>query len=263
MIHLPQTLGSATCDAINALIFASDRFRNWNDAEVQSIVADIEKLRSVDAREAFVRRGSLAAICGNVDDLAESFRKALLLQNQTDTKHEYWLSLANAGLYGKCQELGTWLLDQKRGFFPKIWSLALSMGQIHDVWNRLIDAKKTYPELSQADFSVVENAVSVMNEHQLTDQDIVSVLDLMGEIQRAHKIMFSGELVATLKVMRPPEEEPYLYFSILLDASVGGVHRMNRELVKLVVEKLAGGIFPQGMVASFSKAGIQALRAAA
>ena len=105
--------------------------------------------------------------------------------------------------------------------------------------------------------------MAVMGAHGLSDQDIGSVLDLMGEIQRAHRIMFSGGLISILKVMRPPEDPAYLYFTMLLDASVDEIHTMNRELARLIVEKLPEGAFPQGMVAVFAKAYLTELRAAA
>lgn len=254
MITVPQTLATEVGDALNALLRESDRFRNWNDAEVQAVVRTIEKLQKVDAREAFVRFGSLAAICGNVDDMFAYYDKALRLPGEAETKHEFWSSLGNAGLYSKAQEISSWLLDPKRGFFPKVWQRAVCLGKILEVWNHLPDAKRTYPDLSQVDFSTVENAVAVMGAHRLSDQDIGSLLDLVGEIQRAHRIMFSGTLASILRVMRPPEDPAYLYFTIPLDASVDEIHAMNRELARLVVERLPEGAFPQGMVASFAKA---------
>lgn len=263
MIGLPQTLASEVSDAINALIHQSDRFRNWDDPEVQTLVRTVEKLQKVDAREAFVRFGSLAGICGNMVDMFEYYRKALLLPGEVETKAEFLASLANAGLYGKAQEISSWLLDPRRGFFPKVWRRAVSLGKVLEVWNRLPEAKKTYPDLSEVDFSIVENAVAVMEAHGLSDEDIGSVLDLMGEIQRAHRIMFSGVLVSILKVMRPPEDPPYLYVSIPLDVSVDEIHVMNREVARLVVERLPEGAFPQGIVAAFAKAYPTELRAAA
>jgi len=263
MIIVPQTLATEVGDALNALIKESDRFRNWDDAKVQTVFRAIEKLQKVEAREAFVRFGALAAICGNVDDMVAYYHKALLLPGEVGTKHEFWVSLANAGLYSKAQEIGSWLLDPRRGFFPKVWQQAVSLGKVLEVWNRLSDARRTYPDLSQVDFSTVENAVAVMGAHGLSDQDIGSVLDLMGEIQRAHRIMFSGGLVSILRVMRPPEDPAYLYFAMPLDASVDEIHAMNRELARLVVERLPEGAFPQGMVAAFAKAYLIELRAAA
>lgn len=253
MIIVPQTLATEVGDAINVLLAESDRFRSWNDAEVQAVFRTIEKLQKIDAREAFVRLGFLAAICGNVDDISPYYDKALHLPGEMETKHEFLGSLANAGLYSKAQEVGSWLLDPRRGFFPKVWQRVVSLGKVQDVWDRLPDAKRTYPDLSPVDFAIVENAVAVMGTHGLSDQDIGSVLDLMGEIQRTHRIMFSGVLPSILRVMRPPEDLAYLYFSIPLNAGVDEIHAMNRELAKLVIERRPEGAFPQGMVASFAK----------
>lgn len=259
----PQTLAKQTIDAINALLHASDRYRDWNSAEVQTQIREIEKLQKVDARQAFVLFGALAGICGDVDGLLKYFKKALNLPDQFETKHEFWIALGNAGLYSNAQEIGTWLLDPKRGFFPKIWEQSVSIGQVMAVWNLLPEAKKTYPELSAMDFSNLERAVSVMEQHGLTDRHIVSVLDLIGEIQRSHKIMFSGPFASLMKVMRPPEDPPYLYFAIPMDAEVSELRAMNRELARFVVEKLPDGAFPQGMSASFAKAHPLELLAAA
>jgi hypothetical protein len=260
---VPQTLSTEVAEAINALISASDRFRNSNDLEVQAIVRKIEKLQKVDARDAFVRFGSLAAICGNLDDMFTYYHKALLLPGELETKHEFFASLGNAGMYSKAQDICSWLLDPKRGFFPRIWQRAVSIGKVLEVWDRLADAKKTYPDLSDADFSIVEEAVDVMRSHGLRDQDIASMLDLMGEVQRTHRIMFSGTPASKLKVIRPPEDPAYLYFAMPLDTGFDEVHTMNREFARLVVEKLPDGSFPRGLVATFAKAHPVELRVAA
>ncbi len=263
MNKVPQTLHKEVTEGINALIYESDRLRDWNAPEIQVLLRRIEKLQKVDAREAFVRFGALAAICGNVDALFEYYRKAVLLPGEAETKHEFWASMGNAGLYSEAQEIGTWLLDPKRGFFPKIWERTVSIGQVLAVWNRLQEAKRTYLDLSDVDFSLVERAAAVMRERKLTDENIGSILSLMGEIQRAHRIMFSGALASIPKVLRPPEDPPYLYFAMPLNASVGEIHAMNRELARLVVEKVPAAAFPQGLVASFTKARPVELRAAA
>ena len=263
MITVPQTLGNEVGEAINALLKESDRFRNWDDIEVQALVHAIKKLQKVDARQAFIRFGGLAAICGKVDDVVMYYDKALLLPGEAGTKREYWVSLGNVGLYSKAHEIGRWLLDPKRGFFAKIWDLAVSFGQVFTVWDRLPEAKKTYPDLTEVDFSLIERAAAVMESRGLTDEAIASVFDLMGEIQRLHGIMFSGTLVSSLKVMQPPEDPAYLYFALPLDASVDEIHTMNRELTKLVVERLSEGAFPEGLVATFAKAHLIELRAAA
>lgn len=263
MTKVPKTLAVECNDAVNALLAESDRFRDWDSDEIQSIVQAVERLKKADAREAYIRLGCVATVCGDVDRLFEYYGKALLLQDVQNTKHDLWVSLANAGLYRKAQEVGSWLLDPRRGFFPSIWQLASSRGQILEVWSRLSDAMKTYPELSEVDFSALKDVVSLMEARGLTDQDVISVLDLMGEIQRSHRIMFHGVFVSIPKEMRPPDDPPYLYFTIPVDVSVDELHAMNRELAKHVVEKLPDGAFPQGMVAAFTKAEPLVLRAAA
>lgn len=263
MNNVPKTLSDEVVGAINALIHGSDRFRDWSSTEVQSLRPEIKRLQKVDARDAFVRFGALAAICGEVDLMHENFGKALQLPGELATKHEYWVSVVNAALYKEAKEIGTWLLDPKRGFFQEIWRKAVCLGQVREVWNRLEEAKRTFPELSDVDFSGLKQAASVMEQRRLTDNDIISVLDLMGEVQRAHRIMFSGIWVSNLRVIRPPEEPPYLYFTIPLAADVSEIHAMNRELIRLILEKLPDGAFPGGMVSCFAKAHAVELRAAA
>ncbi|MBX9905932.1 MAG: hypothetical protein K2Y31_16400 [Burkholderiales bacterium] len=263
MINVPQTLSSEIVDALNEIIRQSDKFRDWDEPEILNLVRSIYKLQKVDARCAFVRLGSVAAICGRVDDLQAYYAKALLHPGMEETKAEFHTSMGNAGLYSKAQEIGTWLLDPRRGFFPRIWRRAASFGQILEVSDRLVIAKKTFPELSKEDFSVIESAATVMRVRGLTDQDIGVVFDLMGEVQRKHGIMFAGFFGSVINIVRPPEDQPYIYMTIPLSESVEFVHSMNRTLTQLVVEKLPGGAFPQGLVTSFSKADTVKLRAAA
>src|SRR6266700_2596755 len=97
MIIVPKTLASEVGDAINVLLKESDRYRNWDDVEVQTVLREIKKLQKIDARVAFVQFGALAAICGNVGDVVTYYKKALLLPGEPETKHEFWVS------HGKCR----------------------------------------------------------------------------------------------------------------------------------------------------------------
>lgn len=264
MINVPKTVSNEVISAINALIYESDKFRDWNSPKIQAINDAIGQLQKVDARAAFVARGHLAAICGMLEDVDTFFRKALLHPDQASTKHEYWVALANVGLYSKASELGSWLLDSKRGFFGEVWERAASFGQILAVLDHLSEARKTYrEELAKEDFSSIELAAKLMRINGLQDHDVIFFLDLMGEVQRAHGMMFSGEFVAQLRVMTPPEESAYIYFTVGAEAGAVEVRAMNRELARLIVEKAPEGAFPKGLVTTFEKSQPQAVRAAA
>jgi hypothetical protein len=258
---LPQTVANEVTEALNALIAQGDHFRDWNAPEIRELFHQIEKLQKVDARNAFVRYGCLAAICARVDDVLEYFRKALQHPDVFETNHEYWGAVVNAGMYSKAHEIGNWMLEPRRQFFPGMWRKAVSLGLIQGVWARVPDATRTFPDLGKEDFSLVEEAAQLMRQRGLKDQNIAAVFDMMGEIQREQGYMFAGKLVSALRVIRPPEEPPYLYFTLWIDASSTVVHAMNRKLVSKVVEKL--GAFPSGIVATFAKAPQVELRAAA
>lgn len=261
MDKLPQTIGDEVSGALNALIAQSDHFRDWNAPEVRELFHRIEKLQKVDARDAFVRFGCLAAICARVDDVLEYFRKALQHPDVAVTNGEYLGAAANAGMYGKAHEIGNWLLEPRRQCFPGICFKVASLGLIQGVWDRLSDAIRSFPEFAKEDFSQVEAAAKLMRERGLQDADIASVFDVMGEVQREHGYMFSGKFVSDFRVIRPPEDPAYLYFTLPIDADVASVHAMNRKLAAKIVGTL--GAFPQGIVATFAKALPVELRAAA
>ena len=262
MNPIPQTLGDEVTAGINQLIHDSDRFRDWNSVEVRAVFARIKELEEADPVDAAVRFGALAAICGKVDALSDYYQMALAANADAPVKHEFWVSMSNAGLYEECQEIGSWLLEPKRGFIGQIWGLAASMGQILAVQKNLVGAKKLYPKLKDVDFSAVERAAQVMHARGLRDEEVVSVLSLMGQIQRAHQIMYWGTRVSQFKVLQSPEDPAYLYFSVPINANNAEVHAMNRDLARLLVTKMPTGAFPSGMVAAFVKAPVE-LRAAA
>ncbi|NGZ98672.1 MAG: hypothetical protein CV089_21585 [Nitrospira sp. WS110] len=262
MKKLPQTIGNEVVEQLNDLIGKSDRFRDWDSREIQVLRHRIRELQKVDARDAFVRFGALAALCGRVDDVREYLRKALTLPDHESTKHEFWASYCNVGLYREAQELGAWLLDPRRGFFTTLWNGCISIGLVRTVAAVHSDAMRLYrEELAHCDFSVLEEAATVMQERDLHDGDVGAALELAGEVQRAHKIMFTGELATSVKVIRPPEDLPYLYFAVQLDAPIEEIHAMNRELARLIAEKM--GAYPSGLVVSFAKALPVEMRAAA
>lgn len=252
--NVPVTLETQISEGINVLISESDGMRNRDESAIVALHSEISKLQKVNAREAFVRFGSLAALCGDVEGTLANFKKALMLPDQENTNNEYWTSLINIGLFAKAKEIGVWLLEPRRGFFLNLWRRALFTGLLLETWRLLPEAKKVFPELANEDFSQLASTVDVMKKCGLKDQDVISVLDLMGEIQRAHRIMFHGKLASQIKVMHPPEDSAYLYLVVPVDVASEELRNMNRELAHAVVTSLEQGRFPQGISAAFAKA---------
>ncbi len=263
MNPVPETLAAEIQESLNQLLFQSEKFRDWESPEIQTIIDSLQKLKKIDARMAYCQLGTLSAICARVDDLFDYYSKAAHLPDLQSTNSDFYLSFCNAGLYGKAHELGSWLLSPKRGFFPKFWNRVASFGQILEVSKLLPDAKRTYPDLAAGDFAVVVDAASVMSLRGFDDDKIFVLLDLMGEVQRKHGTMFAGDVGFSIRVMRPPEDEPYLYLTIPVNESMDYVHAMNRDLTRLIVERLPDGIYPPGLVMSFAKARLETLREAA
>ena len=260
---VPETLAKEINDGINALILASDEFRDRADAEVVSLFDAAEKLQKVDARASFSLRGSLSAVCGDVDGVREYFRKALYQPNTESTRLEYWIALTNVGLYSEAAKEVAWLLNPRLHMFPTIWERAASSGLVLAVADLLPKARQTFPELAKADTAAIERIAQFMTERSLADAQVTELLDLMGEIQRSNRIMFAGQLISYAKVMSPPDDPPYLYVTMRVQVNHDQLHQMNRDLVRQVVQRLPGGSFPAGLVAAFQKAPAAQLRAAA
>ena len=248
----PKTIEQEIAEAINALLSRGDRFWDWNGVEVTEIRDKISKLQKVDSREAFAQHGALAAICGRPEDLAEFYRKARLLPNKTETDNQFWRCFSNVGQYSFAHSIGSKLLDPKLGFFPKYWERAVSGGHIREVYENWSATEKTFPDLNKEDLGVVRDAARVMIDRGLSDADIVAILDLMGEVQREHQIMFSGQHPLILRVIEESEDPSYLYAVMHIDATIDEVQAMNRKVAALVAQRL--GAFPSGLVMSFRKA---------
>jgi hypothetical protein len=260
---IPKTTGEEIGEGINALILGSDEFLRLDDPRVVALWDAATKLQKADARMSFSLRGTLAAICGRIGETHEYFGKALLHPDLESTRMEYWTALCNLGLYSAASEHGTWLLEPKRHFFPTIWERAASQGHVTEVFTRLADAKQGFSDLSNSDFAWLEKAAAVVRESGTSDKQIFAVLDLMGEIQRSHGIVFAGPVATHTRVMSPPDDPAYLHLSMPVAVNAGKLREMNSELSKLVVKRLPNGMFPPGIVASFHRAAPAELQAAA
>ena len=248
----PQTTTIAIQTAIAALIKVSDRFRDWNSDQIIALRDEIEKLHKVDAPTAFNQIGSLAAICGRPDDLAEFYRKARLHPDKLGTNENFWYAFSNAGRYMEAHSVGSQLLHPRHGYFPQIWRRAASRGHLQEVVKLWPVAKKTYRDLDDDDLAPLQREAAFMTTVGLTDQDVLRVLELMGEVQREHRIMFGGHYPLCFQLHDADSEGPaYLFGKMEIDAEVTEVQAMNRRLAKLVVERL--GAFPDGLVLAFRK----------
>jgi hypothetical protein len=248
----PATTAKELTERLNALIRTHD-FWNISDTFVAELLHEAEKLQRADARESFVLRGSVYAMCGDVEQTLHWYDKALKHPDVLATRCAMWISFGNLGLFKLAHEHGSWLLDAKRAMFANAWSRALTMGHVLETRDRLADNLRTFPELARVDFSLVHEAAEVMQIHGLTDAQLVSVLDLAGEIFREERTGFASALHDWLKIIRPPEDPPYLHFGVPVNVSPTKVAEMNKTLSRRVVERLPNGVFPPGVVVSFTK----------
>jgi hypothetical protein len=250
----PETLARDITDGINRLLQQSDEFRSIDSPQVLALLEQIEKFSDIDPAEALVRRAAISAICGRAEDLPSLYARALDLSAGGDVRHEFWVNFCNVADYRRAAEVGAWLLDPKNGFFPSVWKQALALGQIRLVASHLMKAQNMFrTKLADEDFSVLGQATKAMQSHALTDQAVIDVLDIAGQIQRAHGIMYSG-IGPSLNVMAPPDEPAYLSVHIPVDVQTTKVHQMNRDLGRAIVERLPARKFPEGLVVSFRQA---------
>lgn len=255
---IPQTLAAKVTESLNELINQSDGFRSAESPEISSILEDIRKLQATEPAEALVRRGAIAALCADVEQLEKLYQEATA--NNSFVKQEFAVNFANAGAYRRAYEISAPLLDPKQGFFSSLWRRAMAFGYLAAISQGLPSARKMFKSLADEDFTLIDSASRAAKEHALSDEMIVSVFEIAGNIQRQHRMMFAGA-GPRLTVVKPAEESPYIQFSIPIDLPAGEIRQMNRELAHVVAERLGG--YPDGLVLTFRKSEIEKQRAAA
>lgn len=193
MNAIPQPKTHQIIDRINALQDASHRFIDPSEIsplsrEWRAIRHDIDQLMHVDACAAWEMTGSWRALAGDVEGAEAAFRNSMAL-GQTDVGRENWMiTRLNLGLFSGAQALYRAMGVARSQDLAIIARYGFIAGAVGHTAALIEAAQAAGFEWDEAWSEQVMTARRVMNEVQVTDEEIAKRLDCAGEVLRRHRL---------------------------------------------------------------------------
>lgn len=231
--------------------------------EMRQLLRRIDALKNADAGQAFLLQATVFQLVGNLDEMLDALRKARALVGPLEFAKCSVATYLNAGLYSQAQKEARISSNPINGAFSASIKHALMSGLFKTLTNYLEVADKLKLDVDEATRDQIAQANAIAEHYDLSEEIIAALLNEVGEVFRANRMIYFGEPTLTIWGFDKFEDvEPHISFDYLIDRDASNVANMREQLATQIAES-ALGCYPDGLVVRFSPANRQRELAAA
>lgn len=243
-----QTIAPEVYESINNLIYQY-RFFPTDSLEIRRLFASVQKLMDVDPAKANLAKSMLYWLIGDFDQakkLVGVSNNGLPLDNKDLHLSNSATTLANANFYTESQHYYNLI---KNVSLVDPWVLVnagLNCLAFEKMKGLTMDASKLGIKLDEAKTDISLRASKILNEAQLTDNDIAKYADVFGEVLRENHVM-NADLHPTITIGDDQSDwyphTIFIVFKVRTDALTAA--QLYKSSLKRSFEKF--GTFPDAL----------------
>lgn len=248
----PQTIASDLCLRVNQLIARSDRYLGRDNFEARLLLRDCEKLQQANTFDGTIARIYMAEAYGDAEEARRCASQARAAAPGLASEADFQLaqSLVGLGYFSEAQAIYARVATPELGQLTNRLNLGMVSGSIEQVFRFLEQARSMNIELDEDSVMSASGAYAVYQKTSTTDSQAGELLDLAGEVLRAHRLF---PLNGSPKVSAIDHRElRTLLMELMVRAPAEEVGAMNFELADLVARRLE--VVPAGIAVVFSGA---------
>lgn len=246
----PQTIAADLCLRIQNLAARSGRYLERDSFEARMLLRDCERLQQADVFDGTIALLYMAEAYGEVEDARRSARQAAIVRPDLASEAEFQLgqSLVSLGYFSEAQAIYARVGSPELGQMSHRFSLGMVSGSIEQIHEFLGQARAMNIVLSEDAISSGLGAYAVYQNTSTTDRQAGDLLDLAGEVLRAHRLF---ALNGSPQVSAIDHAElSTLLLELTVKAPIEEIGMMNFELADLVARRL--DVVPAGVAVVFS-----------
>lgn len=229
-----QTISSEIKDRIQSRILNMSTFGAFSEFEKLSLNREIEKLSKVDRGAADLWRAILAHTDGDFESAQRHIENAKKLRHTKLSIDIAELSICCNLLYSsRALSIFSTLVSLENGNVSSHLHMALSTGAFQ-LSKDLVHKAGTSIDLSGVAFlTEILEAADFLKTQNVTDEVCAQVLDVAGEVMRAHKLFWMN-LNPDIYVN---VDEGFLKLDLRIDVTPEQASKMTLEMIDKLIEK--------------------------
>lgn len=246
----PQTIATELCIRIQDLLARSDRYLARDSFEARMLLRDCEKLQQANPFDGTIARIYMAEAYGDADEARRYARQARILAPDLANEADFQLgqSLITLGYFSEVQAIYARVGAPELGQMSHRFDLGMVSASIEQVYGFLEHGRSMNIVPDEDAVSAALGAYAVYQKTSTTDRQAGELLDLAGEVLRAHRLF---SLPGSPKVSAIDHAElTTLLMELTVRAPVEEIGAMNFELAELVACRL--DVVPAGVAVVFS-----------
>ncbi|CUK12217.1 Uncharacterised protein [Achromobacter sp. 2789STDY5608615] len=245
----PRTIALDLSDRIQGLIGRSDRYLGRDNFEARQLLRDCDRLQQASAFDGAICRMYLAEAYGDADEVRQLARQARAVLPEHASEADFQLAqvLVSLGYFSEAQAIYAQVGSPERGHMSNRFDLGMVCGSIEKLHEFVNQAKAMSIALHDGAVSAALGAYAVYQKTSTTDRQAGELLDLAGEVLRAHKLL-SPPSSPTVSAIDHSELKTMLV-QFVVRAPVEEIGAMNFELAELVARRL--DVVPAGVAVVF------------
>jgi hypothetical protein len=178
---------------INLLLATVTHYLPAQDPIIAELIGDARKSIPVNAAAAHSAWACACQLAGDVEEAVYHIDNALklesgnefLLANQTSI-------LVNLGFMSKAQVAYARAAAPERGQMTHVWNMGYVCGAFQSMREILKKAEAMKIDVGGLDIDTAIRAASLMDQLGVRDSDVAKILDVVGEVLRAHRLFYLG-----------------------------------------------------------------------
>ena len=229
--------GSELIKDINNVLINASHHVPQEDFWFRRKLIEAEKLKAVNKVEAFNIQAQLYGLAGDKDTAEKHIDTAIWLGNSALLRINKAVILSNLGYFSSAVAPFIEGVEPTYGLFTSRWKLALCLGCFHTIAEIAEKAKLMNLEHFEfVDAALISKVVRVMDEVELTDQQLAAALDCAGELLRENRLFFAGD-GPEVSVWDEDSLEKHVSFAFKLAIPIPDAVALDEELGHRLFEK--------------------------
>lgn len=248
----PKTKASELVERLNDLIHRNE----YSDFVLKQIRRDADSLKKSDVATSFLLLGMVASLEHNLTESREYHEKALKLCDNFVTNSNYATSLHRLGAITEA----TRYLERALKFEPenlstldKLINNAIAACRFRYAQKLVNRWNSMSPSEQHSDEEMINDFVSVVNEHKVSDEEAKSLLTLASTHLLTSGATLHFASSGSYLYVFEEDSDRWIDYNFIVDKGVDDIVEMNCGLADLVAEKIDSNIL-KSIVVRFSAA---------
>lgn len=232
---MPQTIAHGLRERLGEFLAKQTRYADVESFDIKWFLREAAKLANADACSGSVAKAEIYHVCGD-------FKQALYwLENAERFRPEWQIDRArlivhaNLGFFSQAARWFREVAEPESVIFQPLFSLGLTVCSFDHMIAGASTAEGAQMELDKSALRVAEKGAAVLARNGVTESDLLSVVDVAGEVLRRHRLFWLDENPVIRSYS--DDEGAGLLYQLKVGVSSSEAASLTDEVIELLIDR--------------------------